>query len=75
MSAVEHELLPLCCFQAHLDGRTIGHAEGVAEGRRQVQDESWNLACQIVNGAAKSIDILAARRKPYARPEWAGANR
>lgn len=71
----EYGLLPWCCFRAHLDGRSLGYAEGIAVGRRQVQDESWSFACAIVNGAAKSVDILAARRKGYTIPEWAGGQR
>lgn len=67
----EYGLLPLCCFRAHLDGRSLGYAEGIIVGRRQVQDDSWSLACKVVNGAAKSIDVMAARSKPYTIPEWA----
>lgn len=59
----EYGLLPLCCFRAHLDGRSLGYADGVTEGRRQVQDESWSLACRIVNNAGRSVDVMAARRK------------
>ncbi len=69
--ADEYGLLPRCCFLAHLDGRSVGYAEGITKGRRQVQDESWSLACQVVNGAAKSIDVMAARAKPYTIPRWA----
>jgi len=67
----EYGLLQQCCFRSHLEGRSIGYAEGISEGRRQVQDESWTLACQVVNGAARSIDVMAARAKPYTIPRWA----
>jgi hypothetical protein len=60
-------MLPLCCFRAHVDGRALGYVEGVTEGRRQVQTESWELACEVVRGAARSVDIMAARRRAGAR--------
>lgn len=64
-------LLPMHCFRAYLDGLTAGYAEGYAKGCADHADESWSLACEVVNGAAKSIDVMAARAKPYTIPRWA----
>ncbi len=68
----EFGLMPMHCFRAYLFGRSIGYAEGYAKGRADLADESWSLACQIVRGAAQSVDIMAARAKPYTTPAWAG---
>jgi hypothetical protein len=55
-------LLQLCCFRAHLDGRALGYVEGVTEGRRQVQTESWELARTQSTAIETALAALPARR-------------
>ncbi len=68
----ESGLLPPCCHTAFLDGWLVGRSEGNAAGRQEVLDNIDADAAQAVRNAARSIDVQAARRQPYAVPSWAG---
>ncbi len=67
----EFGLLPLCCSVARSDGFIAGIVEGHAAGRQEVLDNIDADAAQAARGAARSIDVMAARAKPYMTPGWA----
>ena len=60
-------LPPMCCWHSYLDGRIAGYAEGLVEGRRQVEAELWEDAAVAVRNAAHSIDVMRARERARAR--------
>ncbi len=68
----EHGLLPLCCSAARSDGFIAGVAEGHAAGMEAVRADLDAAAVEVVRGAARSLDVMAARCRPYAVPSWAG---
>ncbi len=63
----EHGLLPLCCSVARSDGFIVGIAEGHAAGRQEVLDGIDASVAQVIRGAVKGIDVVAARAKADAR--------
>lgn len=61
-----------CCWDSMQAGRTAGWIEGHAAGRQEVLDDLEADAAEAVRGAARrSIDVAAARRRPYTVPRWA----
>ncbi len=67
----EHGLLPLCCSVARSDGFIEGHVTGFAAGMEAVRADLDAAAVEVVRGAARSLDVAAARRRPYEVPGWA----
>lgn len=60
-------LAPRWVFRAILDAEGRAYQRGYAQGRADLSAESWELSRRIVNNAAKSIDVMAARAKADAR--------
>lgn len=51
------------------------YARGYAAGRADLIAESWELARQVVRGAAASVDVLTARRRADERRAKAVSSR
>lgn len=60
-------LLDLGCFYMVQDAEERGFIRGFAAGLAQVQADIDLAAVQVVAGAARSIDIVAARARSDAR--------
>ncbi len=66
----EAGLLAGCCWTAFNSGRLVGWVEGHAADRQSVYDDIDATANEVVANAARSINVVAARRKHAAR--WSG---
>ncbi len=63
--------LDLRCLRTVLDAETRAFLRGYASGRESVWAEIDASAAEVVGNAARSIDVMAARRRPYVIPDWA----
>lgn len=64
--------LARCCWDSHWAGRTAGYIEGFAAGRESVFGDIEHDVAEVARNAARSLDVMAARAKPYTTPAWAG---
>ena len=68
-------LIPLGEVAPYFDGWIAGFAEGFAEGYAAGWEQRTSAidteAAQVLDAAARSIDVRAARAKPHVIPDWA----